>query len=273
MKTIVILTGSEKRHTFFRKYLKNTKGIKLLKSFSESQKGNIQSLVKKDSINNDLRTKHLLLRDQVESDFFEVFNDVVQNSNNVFIEKGEINNKKYVSEIIDLNPDLIISYGCSIIKSNLISSFKGRFINIHLGISPYYRGAGTNYFPFVNNELQFVGVTYMFIDKGIDTGNIIHQFRAKMNTCDSIHTIGNRLIKDMAIVCSELILKFDSINNVKQKITPSEIKRLYRKKDFTEESLRMLYNNITKENIISKYLENKYLIDDKYPIINLKLNK
>jgi hypothetical protein len=50
-----------------------------------------------------------------------------------------------------MSPDLIISYGCSIIKRPLIEYFDKKFINIHLGLSPYYKEGGTNFWPFVNN--------------------------------------------------------------------------------------------------------------------------
>ena len=46
----------------------------------------------------------------------------------------------------------------------------------------------------------------MFIDKGIDTGKIIHQIRPKLYTNDNIQTIGNRIIKkitkDTAMIVS-----------------------------------------------------------------------
>ena len=37
-------------------------------------------------------------------------------------------------------------YGTTIIKGDLIRIFEKRIINLHLGLSPYYRGAGTNFF-------------------------------------------------------------------------------------------------------------------------------
>ena len=58
-------------------------------------------------------------------------------SSPVFIKKGEINDSLIVSRIIDLNPDLLVCYGSSLIKSELLEIFKGKFINVHLGLSPY----------------------------------------------------------------------------------------------------------------------------------------
>ena len=58
--------------------------------------------------------------------------------------------------------------------------FSNKILNIHLGLSPFYRGQATNYWAFVNNEIQFIGATFHKIDGGIDTGPIIHQIRPKV---------------------------------------------------------------------------------------------
>ena len=137
-----------------------------------------------------MRTDHLLTKAVTEKDFFSVFCEGIEDqSNPVFIVKGEINDANHVQNIIELDPDLIISYGCSIIKSKLLSVFKGRFINIHLGLSPYYKGSATNFWPFVYNEPQFAGVSFLKIDKGIDAAPIIHQIRPCFKEKDNIHDI------------------------------------------------------------------------------------
>lgn len=274
MKKIVILTGTELRHEFFRKFMSSHNDIHVLKSFCESPDGNLVEFVENESSINDLRRQHLKIRELVEKDFFEVFcSNFKDLSNPVFIKKGTINNDEHVKKIIELNPDLIISYGCSIIKSNLITHFKNKFINIHLGLSPYYRGSGTNYWPFVNNELQFIGTTFMYIDEGIDTGHIIHQVRANINHNDSIHQIGNRLIKDTSKECVRLIRAFHNVEIMDQIKIKKEDVKYYRKKDFTEESLHKAYNNCSNESI-DKYLKKHHSLVQKFPIItNTSLTK
>ena len=56
----------------------------------------------------------------------------------------------------------------------------------------------------------------LHIDEGIDTGKVIHQFRAKVFLGDSPHTIGNRLIKDMTPVYVKIIKSFNQLSNEKQ---------------------------------------------------------
>ena len=70
-------------------------------------------------------------------------------------------------------------------------------VNIHLGLSPYYKGSATNFWPFVYNKLQFLGVTFMKIDDGVDTGEILHQFRPELKPKDTVHDVGNKLIIKM----------------------------------------------------------------------------
>src|SRR5690606_10372264 len=102
----------------------------------------------------------------------------------------------------------------SLIREPLLSAFQGRFLNVHLGLSPYYRGSGTNFWPLVNGEPEFVGATFMHIDAGVDTGEVIHQIRARIFPGDTPHQIGNRLIADMARVYAALIRDFDRLERM-----------------------------------------------------------
>mgnify|MGYP006131435239 CR=1 FL=1 len=268
-KRIVLLTGSELRHDFFRKFIASANNIDVILSYCESIKNSIIELKNNENKDYYLRRKHLISREQVEKEFFEDFcKNIEDKSNPIQIEKGMINSLSNVNNIIKSKPDLIISYGCSIIKSNLLDFYKGRFINIHLGLSPYYRGSGTNFWPFVNNELQFIGTTFMYIDSGIDTGKIIHQIRANIVKGDDIHLIGNRLIKDSIHECIKLIEQFDDLKIMPQ--LASKIQRLYKKKHFDEKSVKQAYINISKD-IVGDYINNKKIIDKSYPIITNKL--
>ena len=89
------------------------------------------------------------------------------------LERGSINSERVLNALLGAKCDYVAVFGCGIINDDIISQFNGRIINAHQGLSPYYRGSATNFWPFVNNELQFVGVTMHYIDKGIDTGNIV----------------------------------------------------------------------------------------------------
>ena len=76
-------------------------------------------------------------RTQSEKDFFaEYIATVEDESNPNFIKKGAINEVNIVNEIVELNPDLLVCYGSSLIKSELLIKFENKFLNVHLGLSP-----------------------------------------------------------------------------------------------------------------------------------------
>ena len=130
--------------------------------------------------------------------------------------KDYLSSDIFLNQIIKLKPDLILVYGTSIIKGNFIKIFDKKIINIHLGLSPYYRGSGTNFFPFVNNEPEFCGVTFMFLDAGVDTGNIIHQIRPNIKAFDNFHEICNKLLSEMFDI-TKLLIKISIKLKIKNK--------------------------------------------------------
>jgi len=265
MKRVVLLTSSELRHTFFRKSIALEKGISVCKSYCESSEKNLVHKIE-DVQENKLRHKHLAARTESEKTFFKTFCDTKEDlSNPVFIQKGAINDDTYVQEIINEQPDLIISYGCSIIKPALIEAFPDTFINIHLGLSPYYRGSGTNFWPFVNNEPEYCGVTYMKIDRGIDTGEIVHQIRPDIHETDTFHTICNRLLVKSFEVLGKLILSWP-LSKTKHKEPVNFSEKYYKNSDFTEESLIQLYQNF-ENGQITNYLTKKEERDTQVPIL------
>ncbi len=78
--------------------------------------------------------------------------------------------KLNLEEILKLNPDKIISYGYRhIIKEDILDKYK--IINLHIAYLPYNQGVSPNFFSFLENTPK--GVTIHYMDKGIDTGDIL----------------------------------------------------------------------------------------------------
>ncbi|MDC0446759.1 formyltransferase family protein [Gammaproteobacteria bacterium] len=266
MKNIVVITSNAIRHNYFKILLAKTTGINVLRTYAETE-GEF-SLKEEEPNKKDLKNKaeqHLIARHNTEYDFFsDVIKYCKDESNTKFIEKGEINDSYIVDEILELDPDLIVAYGCSIIHPPLIKHFKDRIINIHLGLSPYYFGSGTNFHCLVNNEFQFEGYTFMYMDEGIDTGRIIHQGRAKILPFDNPHQIGNRLIKKMTQDIISLILDFDLVED---KHPASDFTgKTYKIKDATDELILALYDNF-ENGAVLEYLLNKDNLLENFPLV------
>ena len=264
-KKIVVFTSSEIRHDAFRIYLSNAKGIQVVKSYSEEGKILNKKILEKNTKQNFKQINHLKLRQKCEEKFFlHDINFLKDKSNNERCDNGFISTKSCLKEIENLDPELIVVYGSSLIKGDIINKFNNKILNVHLGLSPYYRGSGTNYFPFVLNEPEYAGATFMFLDEGVDTGKIIHQIRPRIFSNDDFHTIGTRLIKDMFNIYIQIIINFSSIKMLDQSF-PKGKRYLFKMKDFTIESLEKLNINF-KNNMVKKYLREKDKRDQKVPI-------
>ena len=117
----------------------------------------------------------------------------------------------------------------------------------------------------MRGEPEFVGATFMHIDAGIDTGEIVHQIRARIFPGDTPHQIGNRLITDMALVYADIIRNFAVLPGMPQLEVPSQV-RVYRQKDFTEESAREVMRQFA-EGLVERYLSEIEQRELRWPII------
>ncbi len=267
---LIIITANELRHKFFRRKISLFKNVEVKLCLAEKNSSRQYYKVVRSKNFSKTEKKHFLDRQKSEKRYFGNF--IAKNSeikNLKIIDRGEFNfNKSIINKIFTFNPDLIISYGCSIIKKPIITKYRKKFINIHLGLSPYYKGSGTNFWPLVNNEPQFLGVSFLKIDKGIDTGPIIHQIRPDLRKNDDVHDIGNKLIIKSIKVLEKLILNYKNLKGKKQKKIKKE--KVFKKKDYNEIALKKMKLNF-KDGLIKKYLSDKFKIDKKFPIIEQNL--
>lgn len=263
-KEVVILTRDSLRHDYIRKSIALADGINVLRTYCETSGRDLLEEARENE--EKVRVDHLERRARAECDHFGHFVNITPDySNPVDIPGGGINDNQYYEEIINLDPDLLVAYGCSIVEDPLLSEYEGRFLNCHLGLSPYYRGTGTNFWPLVNGEPEYVGATFMHLSKKVDAGEIIHQLRARVYPNDGPHDIGNRLISDVGQVYPELICSFDNLNAVEQLPEPDN-GHYYISDDYTPEATKRLYNNFNNR-MVEEYLNNQKDRVSKVPIV------
>lgn len=74
-----------------------------------------------------------------------------------------------------LQSDVYVVFGASYMKGWLIDFLlEKRAINIHMGISPYYRGSSCNFFALYDNRPEYVGATIHLLSKGLDSGPMLY---------------------------------------------------------------------------------------------------
>jgi methionyl-tRNA formyltransferase len=107
---------------------------------------------------------------------------------------SNINDSETVRFIQIQAPDVIAVCGTTVIKPEIFTLAPLGAVNIHTGITPDYRSADPIFWAIYNNEPDKVGVTIHFVDKGIDTGAIIHQEHVPLYRGDSLATIYVRCV-------------------------------------------------------------------------------
>ncbi len=91
------------------------------------------------------------------------------------IRYGDVNSAETEQFLRELEPDLIITSGCPILKPNIFTIPRLATLNVHWGIAPAYRGNDTLFWPLAQGDYSNIGVTIHQIDEGIDTGPILAQ--------------------------------------------------------------------------------------------------
>ena len=103
-----------------------------------------------------------------------------------------------------LKSDVYVVFGSSYIKGELVDFLvKQKAINIHAGVSPYYRGTDCNFWALYDANPHLVGTTIHLLSKGLDNGPILYHaisnfredpFIFTMSTIKSaFHSIADRI--------------------------------------------------------------------------------
>ena len=122
--------------------------------------------------------------------------------NNILVMQPEKIRREY-QNILDLKPDIIITcaYG-QIIPEEIINYPKYGCINVHASLLPYLRGGSPLHHAIIDGYDK-TGVTIMYMDKGMDTGDIITQSEIPISDSDTVGSIHDKL----SILGSNLLLE------------------------------------------------------------------
>ena len=98
-----------------------------------------------------------------------------------------------VAEIASYDPDIIVvaAYG-QILRENLLNLPKYRCINVHASLLPKYRGASPIQWAVINGDEES-GISIMYMEKGLDTGDVILQKSLKLAPDETAGTLHDRL--------------------------------------------------------------------------------
>jgi folate-dependent phosphoribosylglycinamide formyltransferase PurN len=138
-----------------------------------------------------------------------------------------------------LASDVYVVFGASYIRGWLIDFLvENRALNIHMGLSPYYRGSSCNFWALYDGRPGYVGATIHYLSQGLDSGDILFHCTPELLTSDSPFDFAMRsvLVAQQALASSLQNGSIFSFPNLKQDRL-QEI-RYSKNQDFTDEIAR-----------------------------------
>jgi len=253
---LVLFSGSHPRHLFINR--------SLLDYFDDvlvilMQRGKLMpepaaSLADHDKA---LFLKHFENRVKVEKHNYGDLNadEVYKDCNVIKVNSEELNSSNIAKRIVDFNPDFCFIFGVKLILDPVIDILPENKINLHLGLSPWYKGGATLYWPFYHLEPQFCGATFHQINHQADAGEIVHQCVPSLERGDSIHDVGAKCVLKAKEDIPKLLNHWLTYGKFEGKVQNTS-GRNWRGQDFHASQLRVIYD-LFNDDIVDAYLDKK----------------
>ncbi len=242
-----ILTSVDTRHRYFARAL--ARAVKVV-AVGYEQTGYSPAAVSPTGLSPEeacVVERHFAERSRQEELFFGTDSEFLNDEAGIrviHLAPGTLNDVETVSTFEDAGVDTVAVYGTNLLKPPLLGRWGDRMINLHLGLSPYYRGTATNFYPLLNEEPQYVGATIHVLASGIDNGPILRHARPEITAADMPHTIGCKAIQAGITAMIGVLADLENgvFNPVPQWPVPNP--RLYLRKDYHPRQVVELYRKI-----------------------------
>ena len=127
-------------------------------------------------------------------------------------------NEEFISKIRELKPDVIcvVAYG-KILPKEILDIPKIGCINVHGSLLPKYRGAAPIQWAVLNGDKE-TGITTMYMDVGMDTGDMILKEKVTIGDDETTGELWDRLAKTGGKLLVKTLKEIENgtVNRIKQ---------------------------------------------------------
>lgn len=130
--------------------------------------------------------------------------------------------EEFVEILREINPDVIVvvAYG-QILPESILNIPKYGCINVHGSLLPKYRGAAPIQWAVLDGE-EKTGITTMYMEKGLDTGDMIDKAEIVLDPKETAGTLHDKLMEIGANLLLETLEKLENETAVRIKQNDSE---------------------------------------------------
>ncbi len=128
-----------------------------------------------------------------------------------------VRDELFMDELERLKPDVIVvaAFG-QILPERILNIPRYGCINVHASLLPAYRGAAPIQWAVIDG-LEETGITIMYMEKGLDTGDIICQRRVKLSPEETGGSLFERLAVEGADLLVETLEQLENGTAVRRK--------------------------------------------------------
>ena len=214
-----------------------------------------EGLLQTDNLKSPLMRRHFEIRSQVENEWFgspqkEDLASVIVDSSSIFTGEIGIGPKELRSF------DACVVFGTTLLPESFRQSLPEMTLNLHLGISPRYRGAATLFWPFYMLEPNWAGFTIHKLTSEPDRGEIMVRKGAKLLRGQRLHDVS-------ASVTNEGINSFVQAlkllaSGVDMVLMPQKTSgKNWLSSDFSEKHLSLIYEHFD-DDIVDRFLDGEF---------------
>ncbi|TAH62849.1 MAG: methionyl-tRNA formyltransferase [Gottschalkiaceae bacterium] len=258
---VLFLTGSHPRHMFVAKKLYDEgllDGLILEKreNFIPQPPNNLTEVDRENFV------KHFKKREEAEKKYFGNFSDEYfsKNIKKINVSKDELNSDKLKRWVSDFSPGIVFSYGIHKLSNDMLTILPKNSFNIHGGLSPWYRGNITLFWPFYFLKPNWAGMTIHELTDKIDGGNILHHSVPELNKGDGIHDVA---CKAVIKVTEDLITILTMLKENKEipRVEQESFGKIFNSLDWKPQHLRLIYNTFN-DDIVDRFLNGELGYDE-----------
>lgn len=250
---ILLLTGSHPRHLFVVNELVKTgfiaaHVIEKREEFVPQPPPNLEEVDRTNFI------RHFKDRDEAEQKHFKGNDKVSVHLPTLEVTMQQLNSKETIEWVKNQQFDLAISYGVHKLSDELLEALPDKAWNIHGGLSPWYKGNTTLFWPFFMLKPNWAGMTIHRLSSRLDAGDIVHHSVPELAYGDGLHDVACKAVIQVAEDLAKIVT---TINLENVQYTPQKGNgKLWIGTDWMPQHLRFVYN-VYNNDIVDQFLDGK----------------
>jgi len=150
------------------------------------------------------------------------------------LETGESINSSRVEETVDRwAPDYVFVFGTSLVHERIYGKARRCAVNMHNGLSPYYRGSYTLWWPIYEERPEYIGGTIHLLSPQIDGGDVFFQWQPRLDGSETPPELEMVVQRDGIEHVISLLARLNAGETIRPVVQEKGVGALYFASEFT----------------------------------------